>query len=651
AVWLGSSVRSGSAAVLVLRTGRATLMAGVAARIAARQDETEFERGVRRFGELLTRVMIAVVVAVLVVHALMGRPAVESMLFAVALAVGLSPELLPAIVSVSLARGARRLAAAGVLVRRLDAIEDLGGIDVLCTDKTGTLTVGTMALAQAVDLQGRPDAEVLRLAHLNAAFESGIDNPIDAALVEAGRAAGLSTAGWVKRDEIPYDFERRRLTVLLSPADDPARCLLVTKGAVASVLARCPVDEGQRAAIDDFVRAQGEQGTRVLALATRELAADAPRGDDAETDLQLRGFLCFNDPPKPGALEAVQALARRGVRLKMVSGDNRHVAAHLGARCGLDAQALLTGVQIASLHDEALWSIAERIDIFAEVDPAQKERIVRALQRSAHAVAYLGDGINDAPALRAADVGVSVDQAVDVARESADVVLLQPDLGVLERGIAEGRRTFTNTLKYIQITISANFGNMISMAAVTPLLPFLPLTATQILLNNFLSDLPALALTADRVDDAHLARPQRWDLAEVRRAMLVFGLVSSVFDGLTFLVLWKAFDAPPALFQSGWFVVSLLTELAVVLVLRTRSPAWASRPGGWLVGICVAVALLALALPQLGWSQRLFGFVPLPPALVLTLVAIVAAYALATEAAKHWLWGRARGRGAAAGAR
>jgi P-type Mg2+ transporter len=641
-VHLGSSVRSGAASVLLVRTGAATVLADVAARIATRDEETEFERGVRRFGELLLRAMFGVVVLVLTANTLLGRPPIESMLFAVALAVGLSPELLPAIVSVSLARGARRLAAVGVLVRRLDAIEDLGGIDVLCTDKTGTLTAGTMGLSAAVDGGGVASAEVLRLAHLNAAFETGIDNPMDAAIVEAGERAGLTTAGWIKVDEIPYDFMRRRLTIVVESHDNGARHTLITKGAVAQVLDLCTQDAAARQRVEAFAREQGERGMRVLALATRQSAAQSDYTIADEHDLVFVGFLCFSDPPKPDARQALHELAQRGVRVKMITGDNRHVAAHVAAQVGLDAQALLTGEQIAALRDEALWHLAERTDCFAEVDPAQKERIVHALQRTGHAVGYLGDGINDAPALHAADVGISVDSAVDVARESADIVLLRPDLAVLARGIGEGRRTFANTLKYIQITTSANFGNMISMALATPLLPFLPLTATQILLNNFLSDLPSMAISTDRVDAEHLQSAQRWNVAEVRRFMLVFGLISSLFDLLTFVLLVKVFHAGPALFHSGWFVVSLLTELAVVLVLRTRFVAWRSKPSALLAWTTLAVALLAVALPFIAPAAQLFGFVAMPASLVATLLAIVLAYVVATEAAKHWFWQRAR---------
>ncbi len=649
-VHLGSSVRSGTARVLIVRTGRDTLLAEVSSRIAARAPETMFASGVRRFGEMLLRVMLVVVVAVLVVNQLMGRPVVDSLLFAVALAVGLSPELLPAIVSVSLARGARELAASGVLVRRLEAIEDLGLMNVLCTDKTGTLTSGEMRLVAAHDPQGEHNPEVLRLAHLNAAFETGIDNPLDTALVQAGTAVGLDTAGWTKIDEIPYDFVRRRLTIVVARHGEPGTHVLVVKGAFDPVLACCtrvatpvagehvPLDETVRERLVAHARAEGQAGVRVLALASRRLAAQLHYDAGHETDLVFEGFLCFSDPPRASAAAALAHLRRRGVALKMVTGDNRHVAAHVASAVGLDAQAMLTGAQITALRDEALWHLAPRTDLFVEVDPSQKERIVRALQRTGHAVGYLGDGINDAPALHAADVGISVDQAVDVARESADVVLLRPDLDVLRRGVEDGRRTFANTLKYIRITTSANFGNMTSMALATPLLPFLPLTAMQILLNNFLSDLPAMTLSADRVDASQLRHAQTWDLASMRRFMLVFGLLSSVFDLLAFALLLYLFHAPQALFQGAWFVVSLLTELAALLVLRTQAACWKSRPAPLLVAATVGVACLAWLLPAIEPLAAWMGLVPMPPAVAGAMLALVVAYAVCTEAVKRWFF-------------
>jgi Mg2+-importing ATPase len=396
-----------------------------------------------------------------------------------------------------------------------------------------------------------------------------------------------------------------------------------------------PLDEATRARLAALVREQGTRGVRVLALATRRVPAKHDYTAKDEADLTFNGFLYFSDPPKAQALQTVRDLAAKGVRVKIVTGDNRYVAAHLAGEIGLNPQALLTGEALAGMRDESLWHLAERTDLFVEVDPAQKERIVRALQRTGHSVGYLGDGINDAPALHAADVGISVDQAVDVARETADIVLLRPDLDVLRRGIENGRRTFANTLKYISITTSANFGNMVSMALATPLLPFLPLTATQILLNNFLSDLPSMAISTDQVDAEHLATPQRWNIGQVRRFMIAFGLISSLFDLLTFYLLVQVFRSSATEFHSAWFVVSLLTELVVVLVLRTRGRAWRSRPSRLLLWTTLAVALLAVGLPYAGAAARLLGLAAIPMHVLVILLAIVCAYAITTEWAKH----------------
>jgi P-type Mg2+ transporter len=645
AVFMGSSVRSGTATLLVVHTGAATAFGAIAERLRSQPPETEFARGVQQFGVLLLRVMLVMVLFVLIINQWLGRPWTPSLLFAVALAVGLSPELLPAIISVTLAAGARRMAERGVIVRHLEAIENLGSIDVLCTDKTGTLTEGTMTLHGAVAPDGAASPEVLRLAYLNAAFETGIENPLDAALVAAGTQAGLDTAGQRKIDEIPYDFLRRRLTIVVASEAQPGH-LIITKGAFANVLALCTqvargdasaaLDDAERARFEAWAQAQGALGLRLLALATRRVDARDGYGHDDEISMCLRGFLLFVDPPKATATATLATLHARGIAVKVVTGDNRHVAAHLAGAVGLDASLMLTGEQLNAMKDEALWHRASRTSLFVEVDPQQKERIVRALQHAGHAVGYLGDGINDAPALHAADVGISVDQAADVARESADVVLLRPDLGVLAQGVEDGRRTFANTLKYIGITTSANFGNMLSMALATPLLPFLPLAAKQILLNNFLSDLPSIALATDSVDSERLASAQRWDLHDLRRYMVVFGLTSTAFDLLTFGLLLKVFATPQALFQTGWFVVSLLTELAVVLVLRTQRPAWRSRPALLLWTTTLAVAAVALALPFIAPVASLFGLVPLPPLLLGSLMAVVLGYVATTEVVKHY---------------
>lgn len=645
-VFLGASVRSGAAKVLAVKTGRATEFGAIAARLKARQPETDFARGVRQFGYLLIRVMIVIVLFVLTVNLLLHRPVIESLLFAVALAVGLSPELLPAIISVTLSAGARAMSKRGVIVRRLDAIENLGSMDILCTDKTGTLTEGTLILSEVLDSASQPSDEVRQLAFLNAAFETGIENPLDTAIVAAGESAGLTKQGFTKIDEIPYDFMRRMLTIVVAEDDSPAQHLFITKGAFANVLAICtffhrdgaevPLDAEARARLNAVFEAKGAEGFRVLALATRRVAVKPDYDREDERDMVFRGFLVFLDPPKADAQRTIENLNRLGIRIKVISGDNRHVTAHLAEAVGLDAKSMLTGEELARLKDEALWHLAPRTDLFVEIDPQQKERIVRALQRTGHSVGYLGDGINDAPALHAADVGISVEEAVDVARESADIILLSRDLDVLRSGVEDGRETFANTLKYIAITTSANFGNMISMALVTPLLPFLPLAAKQILLNNFLSDVPSIAISSDNVDPERVTRPQRWNVAEIRKFMMVFGLVSSVFDILTFALLMLVFRAGEATFQTSWFMISLLTELAVVLVLRTHRPVFRSKPSQLLLWSTVAVVAATFAIPFLGTLTSVFGFVPLSAPQLIAIAAIVLGYIVATELTKAW---------------
>lgn len=648
AVYLGASVQSGKAKILAVETGRRTAFGEIVARLKARPPETEFGRGIRQFGYLLIKVMVVIVLFVLTVNEMAGRPVVESLLFAVALAVGMSPELLPAIISVTLAAGARAMAREGVIVRRLDAIENLGSMDILCTDKTGTLTEGVVALADTTDAGGQSSAQVRQLAFLNAAFETGIENPLDAAIVAAGAGAGLVTHGFSKIDEIPYDFLRKRLTIVLAEDGDASQHLIVTKGAFANVLAACssltrdgsdvPFTAELQAGLEAFYQAKSAEGFRVLAVATRKIAAKEHYGHDDEAGMALAGFLLFSDPPKPDAQRTIQDLTKLRIRIKVISGDNRYVTAHLAKAVGLDPSSLITGEKLAKHTDQALWALAERTDLFVEIDPQQKERIVRALQKKGHAVGYLGDGINDAPALHAADVGISVDQAVDVARESADIILLKPDLDVLRRGVEDGRRTFANTLKYICITTSANFGNMVSMALATPLLPFLPLAAKQILLNNFLSDLPSMAISTDNVDPETVTRAQRWHIKDVQHFMIVFGLISSVFDLVTFAILLLVFHAGQATFQTTWFVISLLTELAVVLVLRTRRSALRSRPSRLLLWTTVVMNIVALAIPFLGPFASVFGFVPLSGLQMSAVLVIVAGYIAATEAAKAWFY-------------
>lgn len=645
ALFMGSSLRSGTATMLVMQTGARTAFGEIADSVGGAEEETEFARGVRQFGIMLVRVMIVIVLAVLTVNQLMGRPIVESLLFAVALAVGLSPELLPAIISVTLANGARHLAAGGVIVRRLDAIENLGSMDILCTDKTGTLTHGTVQLDSAIDPLGGDSPETLQAAYLNARFETGIANPLDEAIVVAGTALGLSTGDCAKRGEIPYDFVRRRLSILVEESPKPSECRMITKGAFAEVMAICShlrdggtdraLTTEDRKRIDALFQEKGEAGFRVLAVAERSLTGEARISRDDEAGLTLLGLLLFLDPPKEAVAGTIRDLLALGVATKIISGDNRHVTAHVASQVGLDPRAILTGDRIARMSSDALRHRVEKTAIFAEIDPQQKERIIHALQQAGHAVGYMGDGINDAPALRLADVGISVDQAVDVARESADIVLLRPDLDVLRQGVVDGRRTFANTLKYISITTSANFGNMMSMALATPLLPFLPLLPKQILLNNFLSDIPSITISNDNVDAEHLEAPQRWRVKEVQRFMIVFGLVSSIFDLLTFAGLRWLFQTDASTFQTVWFVISLLTELVVVLVLRTRRLSWRSRPGKLLLWTTAVMVVVGLAMPFVPVVDVLFSFEALSWPRLGFIIALVAAYAVATEGTKR----------------
>ncbi|HET9985208.1 MAG TPA: magnesium-translocating P-type ATPase [Longimicrobiales bacterium] len=640
AVFAGTHVTSGSGRALVVRTGRATEFGRVAGRLRAHPPETAFEHGVRRFGYLLLEVTLLLTIGIFAVNVYFHRPVLEALLFALALAVGLTPQLLPAIVSVNLARGARRMAERQVVVKRLAAIEDFGSMDVLCSDKTGTLTEGRVRLEAALDVTGAASDRVLRLAAVNATFESGYANPMD----EAIRARAPDLSGWEKLDEVPYDFGRRRLSVL---ARGEGERLLVSKGAVAGILGICQsaeLPDGRivpvatvAESIQGRCDALGRRGLRTLGVAYRTFDEERPVGPRDEAGMTFVGLLTFLDPPKPGAAEAVQALRRLGVSLKLVTGDNHLVATTIAEGVGLSAAGLVTGTELRRLSDVALVRRAATADVFAEIEPDQKERVVRALRRGGSVVGYIGDGINDAAALHAADVGISVNGAVDVAKEAAAIVLLETDLGVLGEGVREGRRTFANTLKYVFMATSANFGNMASMAGASLFLPFLPLLPTQILLMNLLTDLPEMTIATDAVDPELLEAPRRWDVPFIRRFMLTFGALSSIFDFLTFGALLLVRAAVPE-FRTGWFVESVVSASTIVLVMRTRRPAFRSRPSRPLLAATVAVVALTALLPFTPLA-RLFGFVPLPRELLLMVAAIVFVYVLAAEVAK-WLFYR-----------
>jgi P-type Mg2+ transporter len=647
-VFMGTNVRSGTARVLVVQTGTRTAFGQIADRLTARPAETEFEKGIRGFGYLLTRIILLLVLVVLSINLLLGKPMTDSILFAIALAVGIAPELLPAILNVNLSKGAQTMAKAGVIVRKLSAIENLGSMDILCTDKTGTITEGTVRMHGAFDPLGEPSDDVMRWAYLNAVFQTGISNPLDEAIIAQKHT---DTTGMDKLEEIPYDFIRKRLSVVVD-ADPGAEVkpLLITKGAMDNVLHVCasiktgdavvPLDKDGLARIKEQYARWSAQGFRVLGVAVK----DVPRQtrytvDEDEREMAFAGYLLFFDPPKADVAETLGSLSQIGVQVKIITGDNRLVARHVAQAIGLPADAILPADRLQQLSDEALSQVVESTTVFAEVDPNQKERIILALKKRGHVVGFMGDGINDAPALHAADIGISVDTAVDVAKEAADFVLLKQDLAVLIAGIKEGRRTFANTLKYIYTTTSANFGNMLSMAGASLFLPFLPLLAKQILLNNFLSDIPAIGVPGDLVDEDMVAKPHRWNIRMIRNFMITFGLVSSVFDYITFAVLMLIAHATEAQFQTGWFVESLLTELVIALVVRTRKVFFRSRPGRLLLLLTLIIGIIAFAAPYLP-AAALLGFTPLPLWLMASLAGLTGLYVLGVEIAKKYFFKR-----------
>ena len=645
-VFMGTNVRSGSGRALIVQTGKATAFGQIAARLSLRPPETEFERGIRRLGYLLSEVMFVLVVAVFIFNVALKRPPLDSLLFSVALAVGLTPQLLPAIINTNLARGSQAMARAGVIVRRLSSIENFGSMDVLCTDKTGTLTLGVIKLDAAADVTGQPAADVLRLAFLNAHFQTGLANPLDDAILAQDPP---DIAGVEKLDEIPYDFVRKRLSVVVSDPANPSSALLITKGALENVLAVSSfVPEGdgvaelnadRHAPIMARFAEWSAEGYRVLGLATRTMPRQAAYGRDDEQGMTFAGFLLFFDPPKEGVTETVTDLRELGVRLKIITGDNKLVALHTAQSIGLEISGVLTGRELDDMRDEALWHAAEGTDLFAEVDPNQKERIILALKKMGHVVGYMGDGINDAPSLHAADIGISVDSAVDVAKEAADFVLLKQDLAVLHQGIIEGRKTFGNTIKYVFMATGANFGNMFSMAGASVLLPFLPMLPKQILLLNFLTDLPEMAIATDNVDQEMIQRPQRWDVGLIRRFMLVFGALSSVFDYITFGALLLLLKADQVTFHTGWLVESIVSATLVVFVLRTRQPALRSRPGKPLMVATILVIIGTVALPYTPLATPL-GLGPLPPVYLLFIGVIVLAFLVTAEITKRWFFRR-----------
>lgn len=639
-VFLGTSVVSGAATAEVIATGRRTRFGDIAERLAARSEETAFDRGLRHFGALIMRTVFFLVLFLMVVSITLHHDALESLLFAVALAVGLTPEFLPMITSVTLARGAVVMSQKKVIVKHLSAIQNFGSIDVLCSDKTGTLTQGNMVLEGSFDALGHPSQRPLELAYINSQFETGIRSPLDAAIL---KSALPEPAGFVKHDEIPFDFERRRLSIVV---ERDATRTLISKGSPEGILPLLKSHEtaGQIRPItpEDVSRFRetydhlSRQGFRVLAVAYRTVAPCASYSVADERELTLAGFLAFGDPALCDAGEAVAALKRDGVEVKILTGDNDLVTRRICADVGIDAEKMVLGSELEKMSDSALAHVAEQNTVFARVTPAQKNRIILALKHRSHVVGFMGDGINDAPSLHAADVGISVCTAVDVARDAADIILLEPGLRVLHDGILEGRKAFGNVMKYLLMGTSSNFGNMLSMAVASLFLPFLPMLPTQILLNNFLYDTAQITIPTDNVDDAYIRSPQHWDIGLIGRFMLFIGPISSVYDFLTFYVLLALLHAGQQEFHTGWFVESLATQTLVLFVIRTAGNPLRSRPSRSLTVTTLGIVLLGVLLPFTPLAAEL-GFTPLPPIYFAFLGGATLTYLLLVEMAKRLL--------------
>lgn len=641
-LFMGTSVVSGSGKALVVKTGQQTEFGNISDRLRLRVPETEFERGIKQFGYFLMQVTLVLVIAIFAINVYFSRPVLESLLFALALAVGLTPQLLPAIISVNLSHGARRMATQKVIVKRLSSIENFGSMNILCSDKTGTLTEGMVKIRSFLDTSGVENEKVLFYAYLNAVYETGFTNPIDEA-IRIHKKFDLSNCA--KLDEVPYDFNRKRMTVLVSKEN---RHVMISKGALLNILPTCSfaetlqgiieIDQVKESIIQQFEELS-QQGLRVLGISYKEIDSTVIKKID-ETSMTFLGFLVLHDPLKDGIANTIKSLKDLGISLKVITGDNKLVASSLGSQVGLSNSKILTGIELAHLSDEALYQQVNNVDIFAEVEPNQKERIVMALKISGNVVGFIGDGINDSPSLHAADVGISVDSAVDVAKESADIVLLERNLDVLVEGVKEGRRTFANTLKYVFMATSANFGNMFSMAGVSLFLSFLPLLPKQILLTNLLTDLPETTIATDNVDLELVSRPHRWNIKFIRKFMMMFGILSSFFDFLTFGTL-LAIGATVDEFRTAWFLESVISACLIVLVVRTRQPFFKSRPGKHLLISTIVVISVTLLLP-LTVFHNIFEFV-LPPTWFLGIIAvIIAAYIMSAEIMKKYFYKKVR---------
>jgi Mg2+-importing ATPase len=644
AVFLGTSIVSGSATAVVTGTGKNTAFGDIVVHLAKRPPQTEFEHGVRNFSLLISRTVFFLVLFVFLVGIIAKHSTLESALFAISLAVGLTPEFLPMIVTITLAQGASRMARQKVIVKHLDSMQNFGSIDVLCSDKTGTLTTGEMALSDCFDPQGQPSKRVLLFAYLNSFYETGIKSPLDAAVL---RHEQLDVSSYRKLGEIPFDFERRRLSVVVEQNGQP---LLICKGAPESVLPVCskyeidgqfiPLDDKSHASCKETYQKLSAQGYYTIAVAYRPLPPQQevyPASD--EQDMILLGYLAFFDPPREDAGKALEAMRTDGIEVKILTGDNALVTRHICSQVGLNTDHLIQGDELDHLDDTALDHVVENTKVFARVSPAQKNRIILALKRRRHVVGYIGDGINDAPSLHAADVGISVASAVDVAKEAAELILLEQGLDVLHKGIIEGRKAFGNVMKYLLMGTSSNFGNMFSMAGAFVFLPFLPMLPMQILLNNFLYDLSQVTIPTDNVDTSYIQKPHRWNIKLIRDFMIFIGPISSIFDFLTFFVLLAVFHASEALFHTGWFVESLATQTLVLFVIRTVGNPLRSRPSKPLTISVILVVVFGLIIPYTPLAGPL-KFVPLPGLYFLFLAIMIITYLLLVEIVKRRLMRR-----------
>ncbi len=648
AVFMGTSVIGGSARVLVIKTGMQTAMGDISDSIQKPSPATSFELGTRRFGMLIMRLTVMLVLFVLLVNAWFQKPWLESFLFAVALAVGLTPELLPMVVSVTLSRGAIRLAKLQMIVKRQTAIQDLGSMDVLCTDKTGTLTEAKIRLERHLDLSGQTSSRVLELAYINSFFGTGVKSPLDEAILNH---QNIEMGKWIKIDEIPFDFERRCATVLV---DNGTQRWLIAKGAAEDMVQLCTkveinnaldisqqeLNEENSQTIRECYHALESDGLRVLGVAWREVSRDHQVAVINDVSgLVLAGFAAFLDPPKESAATALAKLQQSGVAIKVVTGDSDLVTRYVCAQLNIEVSGVLTGKEIGQLDDQALQRRVESANLFCRVNPGQKQRVILALKANGHVVGYMGDGINDAPSLHSADVGLSVDSAVDVAKAAAVIMLLNQDLNVLHAGVLEGRRTFGNIMKYIMMGTSSNFGNMFSMAGAALFLPFLPMLPTQILLNNILYDISEIPIPLDEVDAEETAMPRVLDLVFIRNFMLVIGPISSVFDFLTFYVLLEILKAKEQLFQTGWFIESLCTQVLVIFIIRTRGNPFKSRPHPILTFTSLVIVTTAIGLPLTPLGAYL-GFVAPPAYFYGILAAMVIIYLGVVEMVKRIFYHR-----------